>query len=120
MWSTQHILETHGRGDAMTVTYIDDVMTHSVNEELHKSHLEQAFQGRMTFRGSKCKIGMAQVAYLGHTFSGEGMSPDSSYLVTFLLWGGCVQGTPLVPISSSHAVMGATWSRPLREAHSTG
>ncbi|KAL5500414.1 hypothetical protein EMCRGX_G011972 [Ephydatia muelleri] len=42
-----------------------------VNEELHKSHLEQAFQrlrvAGLTLRGSKCQIGMAQT--MGHSLS---------------------------------------------------
>ena len=70
------------RGLPFVTTYIDDVLIHSVHEELHKSHLEQAFQclreAGLTLRGSKCQIGVAQVTYLGHTFSREGMSPDSS------------------------------------------
>ena len=70
------------RGLPFVTTYIDDVLIHSVHEELHKSHLEQAFQclreAGLTLRGSKCQIGVAQLTYLGHTFSREGMSPDSS------------------------------------------
>ena len=30
----------------------------------------------LTLRGSKCHIGMNAVHYLGHVFSGTGMSPD--------------------------------------------
>eukprot|EP00731_Ephydatia_muelleri_P033826 Em0039g12a len=50
---------------------LDDVLIHLVNEELHKSHLEQAFQrlreAGLTLRGSKCQIGMAQT--MGHSLS---------------------------------------------------
>ena len=60
------------RGLPFVTTYIDDVLIHSVHEELHKSHLEQAFQclleAGLTLRGSKCQIGVAQVTYLGHAF----------------------------------------------------
>ena len=46
-----------------------------MSEELHKRYLEQAFRETgLTLRGSKFQIGMAQVTYLGHTFSREGMS----------------------------------------------
>ena len=30
----------------------------------------------LTFRGSKCHIGLSQVTYLGHVFSATGMGPD--------------------------------------------
>ena len=30
----------------------------------------------LTFRGSKCHIGLSQVTYLGHVYSAEGMGPD--------------------------------------------
>ena len=57
-------------------TYIDDILIHSVNKELHKSHQEQAFQRlRETGLTSKYQIKMTQVTYLGYTFFGEGMPP---------------------------------------------
>ena len=78
----QRLMDVVMRGLPFVTTYIDDVLIHSVHEELHKSHLEQAFQclreAGLTLRGSKCQIGVAQLTYLGHTFSREGMSPDSS------------------------------------------
>ena len=78
----QRLMDVVMRGLPFVTTYIDDVLIHSVHEELHKSHLEQAFQclreAGLTLRGSKCQIGVAQLTYLGHTFSREGMSPDTS------------------------------------------
>ena len=78
----QRLMDVVMRGLPFVTTYIDYVLIHSANEELHKSHLEQAFQllreAGLTLRGSKCRIGMAQVTYLGHTFSRAGMLPDSS------------------------------------------
>ncbi|KAL5496544.1 hypothetical protein EMCRGX_G012850 [Ephydatia muelleri] len=77
----QRLMDVVMRGLPFVTTYIDDVLIHSANEELHKSHLEQAFQrlreAGLTLRGSKCQIGMAQVTYLGHNFSRAGMSPDT-------------------------------------------
>ena len=90
---TQHVPETHGCGDARTAichTYIDDVLIHSANEELQKSHLEQAFQrlreAGLTLRGRKCQVGMVHVMYLGHTFSREGMLPNSSKVEVVANW----------------------------------
>ena len=78
----QRLMDVVTQGLPFVTTYIDDVLIHSVHEELHKSHLEQAFQclreAGLTLRGSKCQIGVAQLTYLGHTFSREGMSPDTS------------------------------------------
>ena len=64
----QRLMDVVMRGLPFVTTYIDDVLIHSVHEELHKSHLEQAFQclreAGLTLRGSKCQIGVAQLTYL--------------------------------------------------------
>ncbi len=68
------------RGLPFVTTYQDDILVHSVCEEVHKLHLQEVFQrlaeAGLTFRGKKCCIGMSEVAYLGHVFSSSGMAPD--------------------------------------------
>ena len=61
-------------------TYLDDLLVHSMSKEEHLQHLHVMFQkmsaAGLTFRGSKCHIGLSQVTYLGHVFSAAGMGPD--------------------------------------------
>ena len=61
-------------------TYLDDLLVHSTTKEDHLQHLHILFEkmsaAGLTFRGSKCHIGLSQVPYLGHVFSAEGMGPD--------------------------------------------
>eukprot|EP00731_Ephydatia_muelleri_P020479 Em0013g206a len=40
--------------------------------------MDLVIEAGLALRGSKCEIGMNQVAYLGHTFAREGMAPDGS------------------------------------------
>ena len=55
--------------------YIDDVLIHSINREMHKTHLEQVFQrikeAGLTPKGCKCRIRKDEVIYLGHVFCGR-------------------------------------------------
>ena len=86
----QRLMDLVMRGLPFVTTYLDDVLIHSANEELHKSHLQQTFQrlreAGLTLRGSKCEIGMNQVTYLGHTFAREGMAPDGSKVDAVVNW----------------------------------
>eukprot|EP00731_Ephydatia_muelleri_P000713 Em0001g713a len=86
----QRLMDLVMRGLPFVTTYLDDVLIHSANEELHKSHLQQTFQrlreAGLTLGGSKCEIGMNQVTYLGHTFAREGMAPDGSKVDAVVNW----------------------------------
>ncbi|KAL5506281.1 hypothetical protein EMCRGX_G007894 [Ephydatia muelleri] len=86
----QRLMDLVMRGLPFVTTYLDDVLNHSANEELHKSHLQQTFQrlreAGLTLRGNKCEIGMNQVTYLGHTFAREGMAPDGSKVDAVVNW----------------------------------
>ncbi|KAL5479377.1 hypothetical protein EMCRGX_G022895 [Ephydatia muelleri] len=86
----QRLLNTVMRGLPYVTTYQDDVLIHSPSEETHNKHLHEALQrlgqAGLTLRGSKCQIGVAQVVYLGHVFSAEGMIPDNSKVQAVQEW----------------------------------
>eukprot|EP00731_Ephydatia_muelleri_P023350 Em0015g933a len=58
--------------------------------ELHQSHLRQVLdrlaKAGLTLRGTKCKLGLDKVQYLGHVFSKEGMTPDSEKITVVQKW----------------------------------
>ena len=68
-------------GLSFVTSYIDDVLIHSSSMELHQSHLRLVFnrlaKAGLILRGSKCKIGLDKVQYLGHFVSKDGMAPDT-------------------------------------------
>eukprot|EP00731_Ephydatia_muelleri_P036344 Em0239g5a len=68
------------RGLPFVSTYIDDVLIHSTDDEMHAKHLNEVFmrlrKAGLTLRGKKCVIGTPQVTYLGHLFTGSGVTPD--------------------------------------------
>ena len=78
-------------GDLSSVTtYLDDLLVHSKNIHEHVEHLRILFQrmhnAGLTFRGSKCQIGLPSVTYLGHIFSATGISPDPEKVSTVYNW----------------------------------
>ena len=68
------------RGLPFVTTYLDDILIHSPDEITHCEHLHTVFQrltnAGLTLKVKKCHIGLPTVSYLGHIFSGSGMSPD--------------------------------------------
>ena len=88
--SFQCLMNIIMRGLPFVSTYIDDVLIHSESEELHKVHLQEAFkrlrQAGLTLWGVKSQIGMSQVTYLGHVFSGNGMTSDGSKIRAVTEW----------------------------------
>ena len=71
-------------------TYLDDLLIHSNTAQEHKKHLQILFDristAGLTLRGSKCHIGLSQVAYLGHTFTADGMSPEPQKVSVIRDW----------------------------------
>ena len=78
--SFQRLMDTVLRGLPFVTIYLDDILVHSPDEEIHRSHLRQVFDrlraAGLVLRGKKCHIGLSAVDYLGHVFSGSGMAPD--------------------------------------------
>ena len=73
----QHMMDKLFRGLTFVSMHIDDFLVHSRNEEEHKVHLQEVFRILCeALRGRKCHIGLSEVTYLGHVFSGKGMTPD--------------------------------------------
>ena len=77
-------------GLSFITTYIDDVLVHSSSEKQHKEHLKTVFQqltnAGLTFRGTKCQIGMSQVWHSGHVSTGTGMQPDPKKVSSVQDW----------------------------------
>ncbi len=88
--SFQRLMDRVFRELPFVSTYMDDVLVHSTDKLQHKDHLTQAFQwlesDGLTLRGRKCHIGMDQVTYLGHVFSGAGMEPDPAKVQAVQQW----------------------------------
>ena len=78
--SFQRLMNTVCGDLPFVTTYLDDLLVHSTTKEEHLQHLHILFDkmsaAGLTFRGSKCHIGLSHVTYLGHVFSAEGMGPD--------------------------------------------
>ncbi|KAL5494155.1 hypothetical protein EMCRGX_G015433 [Ephydatia muelleri] len=78
--SFQRLMDKVMRGLPFVSTYIDDVLIHSTDDEMHAKHLNEVFmrlrKAGLTLQGKKCVIGTPQVTYLGHLFTGSGVTPD--------------------------------------------
>ena len=91
--STKHVQRMMNmifRGLPFVTVYVDDVLVHSATPDQHRDHLRQVFQrlreAGLTLKGKKCHIAMSAVHYLGHVFSGAGMSPDEQKIKAIQDW----------------------------------
>ena len=88
--SFQRLMDKILRGLPFASTYIDDILIFSSDPITHREHLNQVFarlrEAGLTLRGKKCHIGLTQVSYLGHVFSGKGMSPDPRKTQAIVNW----------------------------------
>ena len=88
--SFQRLVGSVLRGLHFITIYLDDVLVHCENMEMHRLHLQAVFHhlksAGLTLRGRKCHIGMSVVSYLGHIFSGSGMGPDPQKVRAIQNW----------------------------------
>ena len=75
----QRMMDDVLAGLPFAFVYIDDVLVASENEQQHEQDLREVF-GLLSANGiainrRKCKLGRAQVRYLGHTVSADGVRP---------------------------------------------
>lgn len=63
------------------MVFIDDVIVFSRNQDDHKMHLklvlDRCQEANLKLKFKKCHFGSGKVEYLGHTISGEGVSPHA-------------------------------------------
>ena len=97
--SFQRLMNTICSDLPFVTTYLDDLLVHSKTTEEHAKHLTLLFQrmsnAGLTFRGSKCHIGLSSVTYLGHVFSSTGMSPDPEKVSAIRTWATPADVSPL-------------------------
>ena len=66
-------------GLSYAMTYLDDIIIFSKNEEDHLRHLEEVFcrlrQAGLKTKHSKCDFFKSKIHYLGHLISAHGISP---------------------------------------------
>ena len=88
--SFQRLMDKVLRGLPFVTIYLDDILVHSESPGRHKQHLQMVFErltaAGLTLRGKKCHIGLGEVSYLGHIFSGSGMAPDPQKVQAVTAW----------------------------------
>ena len=88
--SFQRLMDEVCRGLSFVTTYLDDVLVHSATLQQHQLHLREIFRwlhaAGLTLCGSKCRLGMSKVVYLGHIFSDQAMAPDDQKVTAVRDW----------------------------------
>ena len=76
--------------DRFVVVFVDDILVYSASEEEHAEHLRIVLQTlrehQLYAKLSKCEFWLQQVHFLGHVFSGEGVSVDPAKVEAVLQW----------------------------------
>ena len=66
--------------DEFVISYVDDILIASENEDEHLIHLEKIFsrfeENNITLNFRKCEFSKFQTTFLGHIISAEGIKPD--------------------------------------------
>ena len=72
------------------IIFFDDILVYSRSLDEHIHHLRLVFcllrQHQLFLKKSKCRFAAAQVEYLGHVISQEGVATDSSKLEAISSW----------------------------------
>lgn len=72
------------------LVFFDDILIYSSSEESHRHHLTQVLKilqaNSLYANRKKCEFGRAQVAYLGHIISSQGVAADPSKIQAMIAW----------------------------------
>uniref|UniRef100_A0A5S6QV55 RNA-directed DNA polymerase n=1 Tax=Trichuris muris TaxID=70415 RepID=A0A5S6QV55_TRIMR len=86
----QRMMDTILNGLDFVAVYLDDIIIFSPDHRTHALHLQAVLQkladAGLTLRGSKCRIGVTAVQYLGHVFSANGIAPNPSKVAVIESW----------------------------------
>lgn len=72
------------------LVFFDDILIYSATLQDHLKHLELVFkvlrENQLVAKRSKCSFAQAQVEYLSHIISGEGVSTDKAKVASMISW----------------------------------
>jgi hypothetical protein len=78
----QRVIEKVIKRVENATAYVDDLLSHSSNFELHLKHLSDLFERlkdtNIKVKTSKCKIACSELMFLGYKISDQGITIDES------------------------------------------
>uniref|UniRef100_A0A5S6R1Y7 Reverse transcriptase domain-containing protein n=1 Tax=Trichuris muris TaxID=70415 RepID=A0A5S6R1Y7_TRIMR len=105
----QRMMDTILNGLDFAAVYLDDIIIFSPDHRTRTLDLQAVLQKLadvgLTLRGSKCRIGVTAVQYLGHVFSANGIAPNPSKVAVIESW----------PVPSGYATISEPLYNLLRE-----
>ncbi len=80
--TSQRFIDSVLRGLDFCCAYVDDILIASKTEEDHIQHLEEVFrrldEHGLVVNADKCCFGRAEVSFLGHVVSAQGVRPPQA------------------------------------------